>query len=294
MLAIIGPTASGKSELAVEIAEKVGYSILSLDSLAVYKEVDILSAKPTPEERRGVPHYGIDLLFPNQPFDITKFISLFRQVQGEVGERVIIVGGSGFYLKGLIEGLSPFPPISPQIRKEAEKWNWDVLSQIDPTFAKKISPSDRYRIRRGAEIYLATGLPPTHYFQKNPPIKLLSKPLPIFEISLPREVLRERIWKRTKKMFQRGIIDEVAYLEWKYRDRELPSLKAIGAREILDYFNGDYTRREVEEKIAVNTSRLAKRQTTFNRTQFPNRISLPPSQLKEAILESLKKSGGES
>ncbi|MEO1941574.1 MAG: tRNA dimethylallyltransferase, partial [Campylobacterales bacterium] len=217
------------------------------------------------------------------------------QVVEETGGRLIIVGGSGFYLKSLIDGISPFPPLSPEIRREGERLarerGWRGLAEIDPEFARKIASTDIYRIARGYQLWLATGLPPTRYFEGHPPEPILPKELPIFEITLPREELRNRIWARTRQMIARGVVDEVAYLEWKYRDRRLPALKGIGAREVLDYFDGKLSWGELPTAIATHTAQFAKRQITFNRHQFPNKISGTPSQLKPKILSTLRKIG---
>ena len=282
MFALIGPTASGKSALAIKLAKKLNYEILSLDSLSIYKEIDIASAKPSKEELKEVKHYGINEIFPNEKFDVTKFIEIYKKIPHK---NLIIVGGTSFYLKAMIDGISPMPDISQEIKKEAKKFTYEKLKQIDPIFTSKISPNDTYRISKGAEIYLATNLPPSEYFKKNPPIPILPK-IPIFEIDIDRNTLRKRIQKRTEKMFKMGLIDEVAYLEAKYKDRRLPALKAIGIKEVLDYFNGIYTKEELFKKILTNTARLAKRQQTFNKTQF-NTIKAPIQKLEEIILQHL-------
>jgi tRNA dimethylallyltransferase len=137
------------------------------------------------------------------------------------------------------------------------------------------------------QIYLATSTPPSLYFKNNPPKPVIPE-IQIFEIATLRNVLRERIKIRTDKMFKAGLIDEVAYLEKKYRDRRLPALKAIGIKEVLDYFNGKYDLNELKEKIITNTARLAKRQQTFNKTQFKNKISAPLENLEEIILKEIK------
>jgi len=178
------------------------------------------------------------------------------------------------------------PEITDEIRKKAKKFTYDEIKKIDPLFASKISPNDTYRIQKAAEIYLSSGMPPSEYFKNNPPQPVLPE-IPIFEIEVSRDVLRERIKKRTKKMFEKGLIDEVAYLEKKYRDRRLPALKAIGVREVLDYFNGVYDKNRLFEKIVTNTARLAKRQQTFNKTQFKNKISAPLEKLEEIILKKI-------
>ena len=185
----------------------------------------------------------------------------------------------------MLNGISSMPQISENIKKEAKKFNYEKLKKIDSIFASKISPNDTYRITKGAEIYLATNIPPSQYFKLNPPIPILPE-IPIFEIDINRNILRERIKKRTKKMFEKGLIDEVAYLEATYKDRRLPALKAIGIKEVLDYFNGIYSKNELFEKIITNTARLAKRQQTFNKTQFPDKISAPADELEKIILKS--------
>ena len=279
MIALIGPTASGKSELAIEFALKNGYEILSLDSLSIYKEVDIASAKPNQKELSLVKHYGVNEIYPNQKFDVMKFIEIYQKIENK---KIIIVGGTSFYLKAMISGISEMPKIGEEIKKEAQKYRWDFLNRIDSEYASKIKPQDNYRVSKGVEIYLATNLPPTQYFKQNPP-KPIIKNCKIYEIAVERDILRERIKLRTEKMIKMGLIDEVAYLEAKYRDRTLPVLKAIGVKEVLDYFDGVYSKKEMIEKIITNTARLAKRQQTFNKTQFLDKISLPLEKLKKEI-----------
>lgn len=286
MFALIGPTASGKSNLAIKLAKKLNYEILSLDSLSIYKEIDIASAKPSKEELKSIKHYGIDEIYPNEKFDVIKFIEIYKKIKHK---NIIIVGGSSFYLKAMINGISPMPKIEENIKKEAKKKDYNFLKKIDKEYASKISSNDTYRIQKGIEIYLATNIPPTLYFKQNPP-KPIIKNIPIFEIQIDRKTLKERIKKRTQKMFEIGLIDEVAFLEKKYKDRRLPALKAIGIKEVLDYFNGKFTLNELKEKIITNTSRLAKRQQTFNKTQFPNKISAPIDKLEEIILNRIKPS----
>ncbi|GAX87708.1 tRNA dimethylallyltransferase [Lebetimonas natsushimae] len=280
MFALIGPTASGKSDLAIKLAKKLNYEILSLDSLSIYKEIDIASAKPSIEELKMVKHYGINEIYPNEKFDVMKFIEIYKKIPHK---NIIIVGGTSFYLKTMISGISKMPLISEEIKKEAKKLSFQDLQKTDPVYAAKISPNDTYRIQKGLEIYLATKMSPTEYFKQNPPVPVIEN-LPIFEIEIDRQTLRERIKLRTKKMLEKGLIDEVAYLEHKYRDRRLPALKAIGVKEVLDYFNGIYSKEELYEKIVTNTARLAKRQQIFNKTQFPNKISAPLKKLENIIL----------
>ena len=280
MIAIIGPTASGKSDLAIEFALKYGYEILSLDSLSIYKEIDIASAKPSKEELNLVKHYGINEIYPNEKFDVMKFIEIYQKIKDK---KIIIVGGTSFYLKAMLNGISKMPKISEEIKKEALKYDWEFLNKIDSEYASKIKPQDKYRVTKAIEIFLSTNQIPSNYFKENPPTPII-KNCQIYEIAVDRSVLRERITKRTQKMFEMGLIDEVAYLESKYRDRRLPALKAIGIKEVLDYFNGVYDKKTLKEKIITNTARLAKRQQTFNKTQFKDKISLPLEKLRKNLL----------
>ncbi len=284
MFALIGPTASGKSNLALNLAQKLNYEILSLDSLSIYKEIDIASAKPNKNELKLIKHYGINEIYPNEKFDVMKFIEIYKKIPHK---NIIIVGGSSFYLKTMLCGISKIPEISDKTKQQAKRLDYDFLKKTDPDYANKISSNDTYRIQKGIEIYLATNLPPSKYLEKNPP-KPVIQHLPIYEIDIDRNILRKRIKLRTKKMFENGLIDEVAYLEYKYRDRRLPVLKAIGVKEVLDYFNGIYDKNALFEKIATNTSRLAKRQQIFNKTQFSNKISAPLEKLENIILKTLK------
>ena len=281
MIALIGPTASGKSDLAIQYALENDCEILSLDSLSIYKEVDIASAKPSKQELNLVKHHGIDEIYPDEKFDVMKFIEIYNKIKDK---KIIIVGGTSFYLKTMLTGISQMPKITDEIKKEALKYDWNFIEKIDKSYSQKIKPEDSYRVSKAIEIYLATSLAPTTYFKLNPP-KPIIEDCEIYEIAVDRAILRERIVKRTSKMFEMGLIDEVAYLESKYRDRTLSTLKAIGVKEVLDYFNGVYDKETLKQKIITNTARLAKRQQTFNKTQFDNKISLPLEELKTKLLK---------
>jgi tRNA dimethylallyltransferase len=278
-IAIIGPTASGKTDLAIEYARENNANILSLDSLAIYKEIDIASAKPTIEDRKGIRHFGIDIIYPNDSFDVTLFINLYKKARDESisqNKNLVIVGGTGFYLKALIDGISPMPKISKETKSKTDnllediKEAYNILYKIDKKYMQNIKQRDKYRIEKMLNLYFETKLTPTEYFKNNPPKSIINEPLPIYEIDIDRDTLRARIKKRTKKMLDMGLIDEVAYLEKRYTQAPNP-MKAIGIKEVLDYFNGLYSLDELEEKIIINTARLAKRQRSFNKSQFKNR-----------------------
>ena len=275
-IALIGATASGKSSLALELARRHGGIILSLDSLSLYRQIDIASAKPSREELESVPHFGIDLLDPDQPFDVTCFVELYREVSTlaeEKGVPLFIVGGSSFYLKILLEGISPLPSIAPAIRQRVSALLQDLgeayrfLKESAPKIAASLAPTDRYRIEKALLIHLQTGQDPRDYFQNNPPVPVIRDPLPLFEILHDRAALRRRIALRTEQMLHSGLVDEVAALESRYGRSPNP-MKAIGIQEVLDYFDGRLSYEGMREKIIIHTARLAKRQRTFNESQF--------------------------
>jgi len=291
-IAIIGATASGKSGLAIDIAKRKSAIILSLDSLSIYREIDIVSAKPTVDEMCGIEHLGIDVIYPYEPFDVTIFISLYKDAYKravKLNKNLIIVGGSSFYLKSLIDGISPLPTIDIKTKERVSyalddlTKAYDTLYQLDPTYMSHISSSDRYRIEKALSILWATGEIPSIYFKKHPPIPTIKKAIPIYHIDIDRAILRERIAKRTDMMLDRGLIDEVAYLEKRYT-RSVNPMKSIGIKESLEFLDGRYSRRDLREKIITNTARLAKRQTTFNRSQFSDLISLDVESLKSKIM----------
>ena len=293
-IAIIGPTASGKSDLALEIAIKYQANILSVDSLSIYKEIDIVSAKPSKEELAIVPHFGIDILYPNEYFSVERFIHIYKEAKEQSKKEqknLIVVGGSSFYLKTLLQGISPLPTFDEETKKEVTKLlrslpqAYNYLQKSDPDFAKKIAPTDRYRIEKALLILLQTSLPPSSYFKLHPPQKIAS--MKIFSIDIERDELKKRITKRTNKMIQMGLIDEIYYLEKKYT-RDIFPMKAIGIKETLAYLDGKIgSIEELKETITTHTLQLAKRQRTFNKTQFQQKIQLPLQSLKQAIAKEL-------
>jgi tRNA dimethylallyltransferase len=293
-LAIIGPTASGKSDLAIKIAKKINACILSIDSLSIYKEIDIVSAKPSPKELQEVKHFGINFLTPDEYFSVEIFINLYKEVL-EIcksdAKNLIIVGGTSFYLKSLMSGLSEIPKITKktvlhveQMLKNLENC-YDFLYKIDEEYMSKIAPNDRYRIEKALLIYEASKLTPSEWFRQNPPKPIIEN-LPIYNIDVSRDILRERITKRTYKMLKAGLIDEVCRLEQKYT--RLPhSMNSIGIVEVLEYLDGKVTKDEMLENISTHTAQLAKRQQTFNRTQFENVTNAPLEELEEIILSKI-------
>jgi len=293
-LAIIGPTASGKSDLGIKIAKEIDAYILSIDSLSIYKEIDIVAAKPSKEELLQVKHYGIDEIWPDEHFSVDIFISLYRDVVAACrrdGKNLIIVGGTSFYLKSLLDGLSPLPKITKETETKVQErlknltTAYEELAQKDSSYMQKIAQNDRYRIEKALLIYEASGITPTEWF-KNNPAKPIITDLPIFNIDVEREILRQRIKERTHKMYEMGLIDEVCYLEQKYT-RAPNSMKAIGIVEVLDFLDGKLEKDEMLKLITTHTAQLAKRQQTFNRSQFKDITHAKLEDLEAIILKSI-------
>ncbi|WP_026802904.1 tRNA (adenosine(37)-N6)-dimethylallyltransferase MiaA [Aliarcobacter lanthieri] len=283
-IAIIGTTASGKTSLSLEIASKTNSIILSLDSLCVYKEIDIVSAKPTKEEIGDIVHFGIDEVYPSQTFDVVEFLNLYKKAKNfalENEKNIIIVGGTGFYLKALIDGLSIGVDTKINLDKSIDE-AYDFLYNIDKEYMQKIEKNDKYRVEKAYAIYKQTNLTPTEFFKQNPKTPL-AKDLKIFEILWEKEELKNRIALRTNQMLRAGLIDEIIYLE-KIYNRSPNCMSSIGIVETLDYLDGKISKKELEEKIVLNTTKLAKRQNTFNKGQFENKISnIIPSLNSEII-----------
>ena len=287
-LAIIGPTASGKSDLSLKIALQIDAYILSIDSLSIYKEIDIVSAKPSREELSAVKHFGIDVLNPDEYFSVDIFIDLYKEVLQECkknSKNLIIVGGTSFYLKSLIQGLSTLPKITDKIKKNVNdkltnlEECYNFLYALDEKYMKKISSNDSYRIEKALLIYEASKLSPTEWFLQNPPKPIIEN-LNIFNIDVERDLLRKRISKRTNKMIDMGLLNEICYLEQKYS--RLPhAMGSIGIVEVLEYLDNKVNKEEMLENISIHTGQLAKRQQTFNRTQFQNITHAPLDELEK-------------
>ena len=292
-LAIIGPTASGKSDLSLKIAKKINAYILSIDSLSIYKEIDIVSAKPSFKELSSIKHFGINILEPDGYFSVDIFIDIYKQAIStcqENNKNLVIVGGSSFYLKSLLQGLSTLPKITKEISRhvEIEMTNitecYNLLNEIDPLYMKNINKNDSYRIQKALLIYRASKVSPSEWFRKNPP-KPVIKNLNIYSIDVDRDILRDRISKRTNQMLELGLINEVCYLEQKYT-RFPHAMGSIGIVEVLEYLDGKVTKEQMIQNISTHTAQLAKRQQTFNRTQFKDIVNASLEKLEKIIINN--------
>lgn len=312
LIAILGGSGSGKSTLGLEIAQELNCEIFSLDSLAIYQDFDIVSAKPTPKELNSVFHYAINILKPDQNNNAMLFRELLLQSIGKTQSKgknvLLIIGGSSFYLKSLIEGLSTYPILAQQQEQEIiQKINalsdpHAFLCQIDPQCT--IHPNDTYRINRALEIFFHTSLPPSVFFKKHLK-KCLDYPIEKYAIQIEREILRERIQKRTNRMLKDGLLEEIKSIYSKYGYQIQPS-KAIGVQESIEFLtqtpleilqnqakpkrSQKIIAKNIEELltlISTHTAQLAKRQTTFNRTQFGVSYSTSCSNPKQSAQDGI-------
>lgn len=291
-LAIIGTTASGKTALALDLASLFNGVILSLDSLCVYKQIDIASAKPTKFELESVPHFGVDLLFCDEEFNAGMFFEIYKQAADfaqKNQKNLFIVGGTGFYLKALLSGLTPKFDKALSYAKNDEIYN--LILQNDPDFAAKFSQNDTYRLQKWFDIFSflkqnQISQTPSEFLQTNTHEPIL-RDLQIFDILWDRQILRDRIKARTENMLQNGLLDEAKYLFDKYPNEPKP-LKSIGLKECGDYLGGKISKDELREQISTHTAQLAKRQRTFNKSQFLNKFTGSIDECRSAILEYLQ------
>ena len=239
VIALMGPTASGKTELAIDIANKINTNIHNVDSRQIYIDMDIGTAKPTLEQQKQVPHFLINLCLPSKPINLHEFQLIGRKsIEKELKKQklILVAGGSGLYLQALIGGLNP-PAVPPQkflrnqLYKIEKKERHNLLKNCDPIAAKKIHPEDSIRTIRALEVFYATGQ--TFSKQKN----LTSLPWRVLELGLNPINLNERIQQRTKKMYQNGLIEETEGLIIKYGNN-LKLLKTIGYGEAQSIING--------------------------------------------------------
>ena len=264
-LAIIGTTASGKSDLAIKVAREFNAVILSLDSLCLYKEIDIASAKPNKDELELISHFGVDLVMPDMDFCVGDFIDEYKKAKlyaQQNNSMLIITGGSGFYLKSMLSGLSP--KIEPLKIEISDDEIWDLAVEIDKEFCAKFSKNDKFRLHKWYQIYTQTNEIPTQWLRLNTGEPII-KNLTIYELVWDKFELIERIKTRTKNMLENGLIDEARYLFGRY-DSALKPLNSIGLKEAKDYLDGKINLNELNDLITIHTTQLAKRQRTFNKS----------------------------
>lgn len=276
VIVIAGPTASGKTALGVQLAKKINGEVISADSMQIYKDMTIGTAKPVPEEMEGIPHHLIDFVYPNERYSVAEFKKDAENKIEDIlsrGKMPIVVGGTGLYIDALVYGIE-YPEIDvdeklrKRLLKEAETQEglanlYEKAKKIDPDAIEKISKSDIKRITRIIEIYESTGKTKTEMekISRQNGIKYNFK---VFAINMDREKLYERINLRVDLMIEAGLIKEVEELVNKY-DKFPTAMQGLGYKEVVQYFNGELTKNEMIEKIKQESRRYAKRQLTWFR-----------------------------
>jgi len=311
-LVILGPTASGKTSLALNLARHLKIEIISLDSALIYKGMDIGTAKPTMAELNSVPHHLIDICDPAQSYSAANFREDCIRLVDEISARgalPVICGGTMMYYKSLVDGLSPLPQTDPKVRekiaKEASVYGWpkmhERLKEVDPVSFSKLNPNDKQRVSRALEIYEMTGRAMSSFFDT----KTDSCPFDRLEfILLPenddREELRKLIRKRFEIMVENGLIDEVSILKARGDlNLEMPSMRCVGYRQVWEYLDGKYDREEMIEQCVIATAHLAKHQMTWLRGSLSKdqnyllkkRLNIGDPKNLELVLDALRSSG---
>ena len=274
LICIGGPTASGKTALAIQLAEKYHTEILSVDSRQFYKEMNIGTAKPTQEEQDRVPHHFINHVSIHDPYDIGLFekesMTLLED-RFKLHDILIAVGGSGLYFKAMLEGIDTFPPVSPDILIQLQQeylekgidYLKDQLQAVDPNYFQIVDLHNPVRLIRAISIFRETGLPFSTFRTGNKVDRFFESHC--FYLSPPRDILYQKINDRVDKMIQDGLIDEVRSLQ---EFKGLKALQTVGYKELFKYFSKEYEIKEAILKIKQHTRQYAKRQLTwFNNTE---------------------------
>jgi len=297
IIVILGPTASGKSALAVALAEKIGSEILSVDSMQVYRGMDIGTAKPTAHDRRRIVHHLLDIADPNETFSVSKFVELADQIIADAARRnipLIATGGTPLYYKSLFEGLfeGPSADASLRLRLSAEPLEslHQKLQQIDPAAATRIHLNDRRRLIRAIEVFELTGQTISSLQTEWTSGKTRHDAIWI-GLQWDRDAINRRINARVKQMIEQGWLDETRNLLARYHELSKTAAEATGYRELIDHLHGKMSLDDAIEQIKIATRQLARRQMKWFR-QFKDVNWLkgdasPESLLTDAVRLSL-------
>jgi len=295
VFALAGPTASGKTEIALEAARQLPIEIINLDAMQVYREMDIGTAKPSASERNQAPHHLFDIADPREKIGAGNYVALATNAVKDILARKkipLFVGGTGFYLRVMRQGLSPIPEISPEVRSSlrrelSEKGLPKLREQLlehDPDWAAQIHPNDTQRTLRGLEVFRGTGKRLSE-FHKEPRSGALPFYIQVFVLEPSKEELARRIAARVPRMIEAGLIEEVQSLLESGLQADCHAMGAPGYREICQFIRGELPRTELEDAITRSHRAYAKRQRTFLGTE-EGTLSIPNA---EALIEEIKK-----
>ena len=273
----MGPTASGKTGVAVELAQRLPCEIISVDSALVYRDMDIGTAKPDAATQAAAPHHLIDLIDPTESYSAARFRADALALMAEIAARgriPLLAGGTMLYFKALRQGLNELPEADPALRAEldaeAAERGWPALhaelARVDPATAARLQPNDAQRIQRALEVYRLTGEPMAEILKREVAADLPYRVLPLALLPSDRAALHRRIAERFDAMLEQGFIEEVQALRQRYLlSLELPSMRCVGYRQAWQYLDGEFGRAALREKGVAATRQLAKRQLTWLR-----------------------------
>ena len=276
ILVIVGPTAVGKTDIAIAVAKEVDGEIISADSMQIYKGLDIGTAKPTVDERQGIPHHMIDVITPDQEFSVADYQANVEEILKELNRQnktPILTGGTGLYIRAVLEGFVFYPKgrdesLRLKLQKIAESEGnialHRQLGKVDPDTAKRLHPNDQRRVIRALEVYHSTGQPLSRHLEvqeQQPPRFPSTK----FGLLRHRQRLYERINSRVDLMMEKGLLDEVRRLLDHGLDNSATAMQALGYKEVVGHLQGEYGLEEAIRLIKRDTRRYAKRQLTWFR-----------------------------
>ena len=277
LIAIVGPTAAGKSGLALQLAQRFGGEIVNGDSRLVYRHMDVGTAKTSPEELSRVPHHLVNIADPDEPYSLALYLDQASQAIRDIhscGRLTFLVGGTGQYIWALLEGFSaPQTPPNPSLRAELHRLAdeegsenlWSRLREVDPDSASRIDHRNVRRVARALEVYMETGVPFSQARRRQtPPYQSL-----IIGLTLERKALYERIDRRVEAMFAAGWPEEVARLLEMGYSTELPAMSSLGYREVASYLAGEMSLDEAKERIKTATHRFARSQYAWFKLKDP-------------------------
>ena len=292
---LLGPTASGKSDLAMKLTSHLPVELVSVDSALVYRDMNIGTAKPDAEILRQYPHHLVDIRNPDEVYSAADFRSEVLTLMSAISERgniPLLVGGTMLYFKVLIEGIASMPAADSAIRekivREAETGGWQKvhqrLAEVDPESAARIHPNDPQRLQRALEIWELTGESMTQLHKKQQ--NLVSLPFSVCQLAIipsDRADLHRIIAARFEQMIKDGFVEEVEHLREKYDlNAELPSIKSVGYRQVWQYLEGEVDRKAMQGRAIIATRQLAKRQFTWLRG-WSNLKEIPFPEVNEAL-----------
>ncbi len=302
-LLIMGPTAAGKSDLAVALAQCLNGEIVSVDSGQVYRGLDIGTAKPSKEIRARIPHHLIDILDPAQAYSAGRFRSDALELIAAIARRnrlPILVGGTMLYFRALLQGIAPLPEADARVRErinaEAFRHGWAALHRelavVDPQAAARIHPNDPQRIQRALEVYRLTGKPLSAWWREAATAELPFRPIKVALVPQDRAQLHRRIERRFHAMLEAGLIAEVEAL---YRRGDLhpglPAIRSVGYRQIWGWLAGEYDYAAMVEKAIAATRQLAKRQLTWLRRERDALWLDPGQDVTRRVIAALRGAG---